>query len=324
MACMPKFSSFLTAIALLIMLGGGLGGPTTSPATAGPVRELDNAAATPDPQTNEIIYPAELVALAPPEHFVAENLFEIINGDADLYLKAGFVRLETRRFSLKPEPQEHLEIFIYQMVRHRSAFAVYSVRRGEEARPSPLTRFAHRYRNGLFLVHGPYYVEMRATEESPPMVAAMNDLAKAFMQAREIAAEPIPELNLFPSEGLLPGSLALHPANAFGFDGFTDLFTARYRLIGKPATAFLRPCPSPGAAADLAADYQAFLAAYDGVAAPADHQFPEGRLIRLMDTYTLVFVHGNTVAGVHGAATPKLAVRLARALQARLALEEKK
>lgn len=329
MAYTPKFRSARTAIALLIMLspaaGGGFGRDwlAAAPDKAGPIRESTSAAAPPDLQTNEMTTPAELVAIAPPEYFAAENLFEIINGDADLYLKAGFVRLETRRFSLKPEPQEHLEIFIYQMVRHRSAFAVYSVRRGEEARPSPLTRFAHRYRNGLFLVHGPYYVEMRATEESPSMVAAMDNLATAFIETHAVVAEPIPELNLFPPEDLLPGSLALHPANAFGFDGFTDLFTARYRLNGKQATAFLRPCPSPGAAAQLAADYQAFLAAYDGVVVP-DNLFPDGRLIRLMDTYTLVFVHGNTVAGVQEAATPELAARLARALQARLALEERK
>ena len=293
------------AIALLMILslavGGGLGS---------------------DCQAKEMTYPPEFVASAPPEYFGPDTLFEIINGDADLYLKAGFVRLQARGFTLKPELRDRLDLFAYQMKRHRSAFAVYSVRRSEEAQTSPLTRFAHRYRNGLFLVHGPFYLEILATEDSPRMVAAMNDLATVFIEAHAVAAEPIPELDFFPTEGLVPGSMALHPANAFGFDGFTDLFTARYRLNAESATAFLKPCSSPGAAVELAAEFQAFLASYDGVAAPGNHLFPEGRLMRVMDAYTLVFVHDNTVAGVQEAGTPELAAGLARALQSRLALEE--
>jgi hypothetical protein len=251
-------------------------------------------------------------------------LFEIINGDADLYLKAGFDRLEFRQFNLKADPQQRLDFFAYQMKDHRSAFAVYSVRRGADARPSPLTRFAHRYRNGLFLVHGPYYLEILALEASPRMAAAMNALAEDFIGAHDVAAQPIPELDLFPPEGLVPGSMALHPANALGFDGFNALFTARYRLNAQQAMAFIRPCDSPGDAARLADAFQVFLADFDGVAAPGSPLFPGGRLMRLMDTYTLVFVHDSTVAGVHEAGTPELAARLARALQARLAREERK
>ena len=156
------------------------------------------------------------------------------------------------------------------------------------------------------------------------MVAAMNNLAAAFIATHAVVAEPIPELDLFPPEGLVRGSKALHPANAFGFDGFTDLFTARYRLDDHQATAFIRPCSSPRAAAGLVAAFQDFLAAYDGVLAPRQPSFSEGRLMRVMDAYTLVFVHGNTVAGVQDAGTPKIAARLASALKTRLTIKEGK
>ncbi len=324
----PRIRSGSSATAILIVgfiaaLGiVWLDGLMALPVNAGPGRKADSAAAPSNRLGTEMAYPSEFVALAPPEYFGPDTLFEIINGDADLYLKAGFVRLETRRFTLKPAPQTRLALFIYQMNSHRSAFAVYSVRRSEEAQPSRLTRFAYRYQKGLFLVNGPYYIEILAQEESPRTVAAMNDLATAFISAHDVADEPIPELDFFPPQGLIPGSMALHPANAFGFDGFTELFTARYRLNDQQATAFLRPCPAPGAAARLAADYQAFLAEYDGVAVSGDHLFSDGRLIRLTDTYTLVFVHNNTVAGVQEAGTAELAARLAHALKARLSLEE--
>ncbi len=308
----PRIRPALTATAVLIALGlCAWGGSwtarlTASPATAETIRHA----------------PPGFVASAPPESFGPDTLFEIINGDADLYLKAGFERLEVLRFNLESDPRAELTAFSYQMKRHRSAFAVYSVRRGEDARQSALARFAHRYRKGFFLVHGSYYVEILAADDASRMEAAMNDLATAFIAAHTVEDEPIAELELFPPEGLVPGSMALHPANAFGFDGFTDLFTARYRLNAEPATAFLKPCPSPEAAAGLAAAYQDFLTQYNGVAAPGDPAFPEGRLIRVMDAYTLVFVHGKTVAGAQDAGTPEVAARLALALKDRLIMEE--
>jgi hypothetical protein len=266
-----------------------------------------------------MVYPSELAAETPPEYFSPETLFEIIDGDADLYLKAGFVQLEFRRFGLKQHPGLELEAFVYQMADQRSAFAVYSVRRGQEAVPVALTRFAYRYRKGLFLVHGPYYLEILATDDTPPLAAAMQNLAQAFMAAHAVAANPIPELDLFPPEGLVAESIALYPASAFGFEGFTDLFTARYRLNGKEATAFLRPCPSPAEAAALAAAFKAFLAEYEAVEVAGGSPWPGSTLMRVMDTYTLVFVNGRTVAGVQEAETPELAVDLARALNAGLA-----
>ncbi len=328
MSYVPGIRSLKSATAALFVISlcawGGNGSAllTASPLMAGPIRPAGAAYAPHERTSPEWADPSEFVASAPAESFGPDTLFEIINGDADLYLKAGFERLETRRFNLKSDPREGLTVFIYQMKRHRSAFAVYSVRRDEEALTSPLTRFAYRYQGGLFLVHGPYYIEFLAAEDSPRMVAATNDLAAAFIEAHAVAAEPIAELDRFPKEGLIPGSMALHPANAFGFDGFTDLFTARYRLNAEPATAFLKPCPSPGAAIELAAAYQDFLTTYDGVAVPEDPSFPEGRLLRVMDAYTLVFVHGNAVAGVQDAGTPELAARLARALKTRLTKEE--
>ncbi len=302
----------------------GLDGLKTSPAAAEPVRPADAARAASQSGGWHPDAPSGFKASGPPEFFGPDTLYEIINGDADLYLKAGFTRLETRRFDLKTDPGEELSVFVYEMKRHRSAFAVYSVRRAEEARPVALTPFAYRYRSGLFLVHGSYYLEIQATDESAPMTAAMNDLATAFIGAYAVETEPIAELALFPPEGLIPGSFALHPANAFGFDGFTDLFTARYRLKAGSATAFLKPSASPEAAAGLAVAYQDFLTTYEGVAAPTDPLFPEGRLIRVMDAYTLVFVHGQTVAGVQDAGTPELAARLAHALKTRLTTEERK
>jgi len=58
-----------------------------------------------------------------------------------------------------------------------------------------------------------------------------------------VAANPpgaarIPELELFPPENLAAGSQGLQVADAFGFDRFTNVFTAKYRMDNAEVLAF--------------------------------------------------------------------------------------
>ena len=269
-------------------------------------------------QTQTMALPAGLSDGADPEHFSPDTLFEIINGDADGYLKAGFVGLDYRQLILNEDSLQSIEFFAYRMERHRNAFAVFSVRRGREALPDPLTRFAYRYRRGLFFVHGPYYVEILAAEKTAALEQAMQRLGEAFINTHTVQTEPIPELDLFPPEDLIPDSVALHPSGAFGFEAFSDLFTARYRVRGSEATVFFRTCRSPEAATRLATDYYTFLMEYGGEAAPVSNPLPSSRQVRMPDTYTLVFTHGEMFAGVQDAATPEQADMLARRLHVAL------
>ena len=106
---------------------------------------------------------------------------------------------------------------------------------------------------------------------------------------------------------------------AFGFEGFHNLFAARYRLGDQEATVFFQSCRSHDEAIRLVDDYRAFLEAYGGVAAPMDDALPNGYRVRLEDTWTLIFPQGATMGGVLAAATPAQAERLAHQLAARLA-----
>jgi hypothetical protein len=289
---------------LVLILGSGCLSGSNTPSMAQAGQNL----------TEAMTLPAGLRDGSAPQRFSPETLFDIINGDADGYLKAGFVELDYRQLILNEDARSSIEFFVYRMERHRDAFAVFSVRRGREAIPDALTRFAYRYRRGLFFVHGPYYVEILAAEENADLKRAMQRLGVAFIDSHAVQTAPIPELNRFPPEDLIPDSVALHPAGAFGFEAFNDLFTARYRLNDSEATVFFRSCHSPEAATQLATDYYAFLREYDGVAAPASSSLPNSRQIRVLDTYTLVFTYGDTLAGVQDAATPEQAEILARRL----------
>ena len=307
-----KSNKRLIRIRLLVLLvfisgAGNLIGPSSL-----------SIAKTVQRQAGAMALPPGLRDGSAPERFSPDTLFEIINGDADGYLKAGFVELEFRQLILNKDSRKSIEFFAYRMERHRNAFAVFSVRRGRKAVPDALTRFAYRYRRGLFFVHGPYYVEILAAEETTLLVEAMQRLEG--LSSTHIRTEgPIPELDRFPPEDLIPGSMVLYPAGGFGFEAFDDLFTARYQLKGGEATAFFRPCGSPAEAARLSADYQAFLLEYEGVEIPVNGFLHNSRMMRVADSYTLIFISGRTVAGVQDAVTPEQATMLARRLSVALA-----
>jgi len=59
-------------------------------------------------------------------------------------------------------------------------------------------------------------------------MAAMRAMARQFVAAHPPGTAEIPELKLFPPENLEAGSQGLQIVDAFGFDQFTNVFTAQY------------------------------------------------------------------------------------------------
>ena len=101
-----------------------------------------------------------------------------------------------------------------------------------------------------------------------PMMTAMLAMARQFVAAHPPGAAEIPELKLFPPENLEASSQGLQVADAFGFDQFTNVFTAKYRLpsgaTNAEVLAFLELTKSPAAAAALRDAWRSFLLANGG------------------------------------------------------------
>ncbi len=243
-----------------------------------------------------------------------DTLFEAIDGDADLYLKSGFIRLETHRFVSEVRPSEWFEVFLYRMADHRGAFSVFSLRRGRDAVAVDLTAFSYRYARNLFFVHGPYYVEILAEDPTDRTSDAMDLWAKDFVAETAVMPEDIAELEWLPGEGLVRGSETLHPRGAFGFDAFEDLFSARYDVGGGQATAFFQICPSPSDAARLANGYRTFLLEYGGEAVSMESVLTNGQLIRMLGRFAIIYTQGSAMAGVQDVGSAEVAAALVRRL----------
>jgi hypothetical protein len=278
-------------------------GPAAAPATAEPILPL----------------PEGLTALTPVERFDRETLSDKIDGKAELYLSAGFVRLDCQRLALTAQPDLWVELFLYDMGSFENAYAVFSAQRRADAAMLDFAEFAYRAENALFFVHGPFYLEVIASGTDDRLRTSTDALARAFILSRPVAQAAIAERGLFPKTGLVEASISLIPADAFGVAGLDRVFTATYQTpAGAPLTAFLSRRADPQEAAARASAYVDFLKAYGGEVKALDEPVPGGAVVAILDMVEVVFSQGPFLAGVHEAPDREQAVMLARELAAKL------
>lgn len=262
--------------------------------------------------------PPELKEFGAPESFSPDNLYDKIDGKAELYLAAGFVRMRCQRFALKDHPDDWVEWFVYQMSGVPQAFSVFSTQRRSEGQPLDFSEYAYRTPNALFFTSGSNYIEAVASSGSEPMMNAALQMAQRFVAAGVKNPEPaaLGEMQMLPRENLVPASEALQTSDAFGFDQFKNVYTAQYNLDGTELMAFVTSAGSAPKATKLRDAYCLFLLANGGKEIEAASEF--GKPIEIMGTFEVVFSHGSYVAGIHAAPALPAAEQLARQLKARI------
>ncbi len=249
------------------------------------------------------------------ETYLADNLYEKINGKAPLYIESGFVKLSSARFLSKSDENLWMELFIFDMANIKNAFSVYSVQKRPDVEMLPDMQFGYRTTNAPYFVHGKYYVEFIASSKSDELFKAMIETAQKIQANLPPDADTeIPELSYFPHENLAAGSHKLYLASAFGFEGFTDIFTAQYKFGDETITAFLSRRPDPQDARLVAKSYHKFLIENGGVAKPAITKALEGKVVDFYDTTEIVFATGPFVVGIHEAENQQYAEKLATIL----------
>ncbi|MGE5255720.1 MAG: DUF6599 family protein [Hyphomicrobiales bacterium] len=273
---------------------------------------------TPAPKEPILPLPEGMSPLSPAERFDRETLSDKIDGKAELYLSAGFTRLDCQRISLGGQPDAWIEVFIYDMGSGENAYAVFSAQRRADAVAMNLAEFAYRAENALFLAHGPYYLELIASGTDDRLQAAMQTLAQAFIRSRPTAQAAIAERDLFPKAGLVENSISLIPADAFGVAGLERVFTATYAMAGTELTAFLSRRATPQEALDLSRSYVDFLKTYGGEVKASDQPVPGAALVEVLDMYEVIFPQGPFLAGIHEAPDRDKALLLAGELAAKL------
>jgi hypothetical protein len=249
--------------------------------------------------------------LSPAETFDAATLSDKINGKAELYLSAGFSRLHSQRFKDESNGDVWMEVFVYDMQTAQNAFSVFSAQRRDDAQTLDFAQYAYQTPNALFFVHGPFYVEIVASDISETIIEPMIAFAEDFIANHPIQSEAIGEKELFPAEGLIQTSISLVSSDAFGYERFNQIFTATYKLHGSELMAYYSRRKTSGEAEALASSYRDFLIAFGGKKVESDLAIKTAKMVHILDTYEIVFSHGPYLAGVREAVDQMPAQELA-------------
>lgn len=275
----------------------------------------DSAKSTDEQPALSSLVPTGFETLGKTGIYNPENLYEKINGKAPLYTESGFEELSTQRFVNTTDENLWAELYVYDMGSAKNAFSVYSVQRRPEAEPFGPMRFAYKTSNALYFVHGKYYVELVGSAESDELFSAMAEVTRKVRANLTIDPDAeITELALFPQEDFASDSIKLYLLNAFGFEGLTDIFTARYKLGGETIAAFLGRRPNAQDAEAAAKSYYEFLINNGATPKQTARNFLEGKIVDFYGTTEIVFATGPFVAGIHEAENQQAAEQLAERL----------
>lgn len=270
--------------------------------------------------TEALIDPPEgILPMTPPQIFGPDNLSDKIDGKAEFYLSAGFLRLSTQRFRPADNDALWLEVFVYEMDSPQNAFSVFSAQRRDDAEPLDLTQYAYRTSNGLYLAHGPYYVEIVASDTTAVLLNPMLSLAQTIVARNPVTVATMAEPDLFPPAGLQPDSIVLIASDAFGFERLKGVYTALYRSGDIEMTAFLSRRDSPEEARSLAAAYRDFLVKFGGQSMDATGlPIAEAAVVEILGSIDVIFSVGTYIGGVHEAPARDVALDLAESLYQRI------
>ncbi len=201
----------------------------------------------------------------PPQVFTADNLWEFIDGAADVFVAYGFQELVSVT-CVDAQLGAEATIEIYRMADPLNAFGMYAQERNARATFLPVGAEGYEAPNILNLWNGPYYVKLRATPANARVAASLRTLAKRISDGIGTPSSLAREVPAFPAPGQVPHSTKYLPKNVLGqsylVNGFEVQYTSgatRWRLT---TSAF----PSAQQAIEGVTRYKTFVASSGHVA----------------------------------------------------------
>jgi hypothetical protein len=176
-----------------------------------------------------------------PRVFTKANLFEHINGQAELFFKYGFQRCTFVVYKDRSNPDQQIDLDIYDMGNVLQAFGIFS-RFREEDRPMDIGLDSTLDDHSALFYQGKYYVALYATEPNPDV---LKQLARKVSENLSDPSPPPREISFFPKEDLKPGSIQYVSEGLLGHQFLKRGFRGNYADGDKEFQLFLAVFKNP-------------------------------------------------------------------------------
>jgi len=169
--------------------------------------------------------------------FSPKNLFEYINGAADLYLSYDFQELQVAEYQNEKKASVTIEVY-----RHKTpiyAFGIYSQERLSDANFLDIGAQGYSEPDVLNFVSGSYYVKMSSYKTGPEDQGVLPAFAKKAEENLGAKGSLPSILSAFPKEGKRENSEKFVSIKFLGYSFLYSAFTADYDLSGKKFKLFI-------------------------------------------------------------------------------------
>ncbi len=242
-------------------------------------------------------FAAGWAASGPQRVFTGQDLFNQIDGGAELFLEFGFARLRLQAFA---KDKAELTLNAYEMESAAAALGVYLMKMGRETPYPEIGARNSSEEAQMTMVKGRYFVQVDNLGDEPAPRAEAAALANAFLAGVADETVRMP-LELLPGEGLVAGTerlirgpYGLQPYFTFGEGDILSLGGRVFGALGlyrTPAgaehTRLVVPYPDEAAATAALAHLKANLDPYLKVTADrpdgfdfVDYQAKKGSVTR--------------------------------------------
>jgi hypothetical protein len=259
----------LTLPMLLIACGGGAK-PADTPAS------ILNAISIPDiKKTSEV------------QTFVGQNLYEYIDGGAEVYHQYGFIEVSTADFKAG---EIEITADIYRFATPDGAFGMYSTLRPQQADFQNVGVQGFASESNFDFVKGPYLVRLICFEPKPDARASLAALALALAQAMP-GTTAMPEMfKSLPAENKVDNSEMMVAQSYLGQAGFDKVYTIDYKIDDTQCQLFISTDNADGIFTKLTAEKEIDP---DAMKALKDLPFDSGKVLLFDDPY-----YGKILVGV--------------------------
>src|SRR4030043_425936 len=169
--------------------------------------------------------------------FAPKNLYDYINGGADLYLKYDFQELKVAEYQGDQKAAVTVEIYRHKTPNH--AFGIYSQERLSGAHYLNIGTQAYNEKGILNFLKGSYYVKINGLDIGPEEDKVLIAFAKKVAGNLE-GGKSLPSiLSSFPQEGKKDNSEKFIVQNFLGYSYLHSAFTTDYDLAGKKFKLFV-------------------------------------------------------------------------------------
>ena len=173
-----------------------------------------------------------------PLSFLPENLFEYINGAAEIYLAYDFRSLTVMQFGQEGSPV-NLSAEIYEMATSNNAFGIYSAERFPDNNFIPVGVQGYIEEGALNCLIGKSYVKLICFEGGEKCGDYLKLAAEAIEDLVPGETTFPSSLQYFPREGLLANSEKFILRNVMGYGFLHDGFLANYEVEGLEFDCFI-------------------------------------------------------------------------------------